>query len=307
MSHIEIPEKMRKILISFTTCLLVAEIVFVVVRLQASDQPVAAVMTDESLAKMDLKTEENEAVPALEEPEPITIPEVELREEPAPVPIKPQKTIAPASTSPKKNTPSRKQVEKTKVVSAPKLPPAKSAESVTGSAIIAPEHYLMEAWRHVRLAQKKTDGEKEHWQRALGTIDRMITKHPQWVEAAEKQNRDAAASDDAFPFKSDKAKITMADVQPLFQKYWALYHLGTAEFIRVMAYDHLQKIAHTQNDKRAWAEFQWKKVDAADRIVSNYSYAQVFDQGGWMWQPITSLREYVDFSELTAPVVASNP
>ncbi len=300
MSHMEIPEKMRKILITFTAGLLVAEIAFVVVRLQASDEP-------EPLAKMDLQTEEIQVPPAIEEPETLSIPEVEVIEESAPAPAKPQKTTVPASTSPKKNTPSRKPAEKTKVVAAPKPAAPKSVETTNGSAIIAPEHYLMEAWRHVRLAQKKTEQEKEHWQRALGTVDRMISKHPQWVEAAENQNRLAAESDDAFPYKSDKAKITMADVQPLFQKYWALYHLGSAEFIRVMAYDNLQKLAHTQNDKRAWAEFQWKKVDAADRIVSNYSYAQVFDQGGWMWQPITSLREHVDFSELTAPVVASNP
>jgi hypothetical protein len=93
--------------------------------------------------------------------------------------------------------------------------------------------------------------------------------------------------------------VTVVDLEPLYRRYWALYHVGTAEFIRFMGYSELAKIAKQRNDPAAARWYKQRVVEAATAVVTKYYYAQSYDDRGWMWQPVNSLFEYLGFYNYT--------
>ncbi|MBI3291293.1 MAG: hypothetical protein HYZ73_00530 [Elusimicrobia bacterium] len=149
-------------------------------------------------------------------------------------------------------------------------------EVVRGSA----EEYLKAAWAAVTRAQQaeKMDPYQAEtaWMTAVQEAEAMLRHHPNWVRRARAQAAQAAQAED-LPSASE-----VAELKPIFQKYWALYHIGTAQFIRAMGYSHLG--------------FPKKAQEAAREIVTHYTWAQAWDPHGWFWQVERALE--TDYPEL---------
>jgi len=88
-------------------------------------------------------------------------------------------------------------------------------------------------------------------------------------------------------------------LETLYRSYWALYHIGTAEFIRFMGYSELAKIARARGDIPRADAYKPFIADAATKLVTNYFYSQAYDERGWMWQPVNSMFEYLGFYNTT--------
>lgn len=156
------------------------------------------------------------------------------------------------------------------------------------------ELYLQEGWSHVKKAELRGADEEAQWKAALVPIDRMMNEHPDWADIAKRQNLVAKASPEPYPLKG-LDQLTLSDLEPVFRKYWALYHVGTAEFVRVMAYTNLRNISRDRGDVAIAAAYEEKARVSAHRLAEDFYYAQAYDESGWFWQPISSLREFVDF------------
>jgi hypothetical protein len=155
------------------------------------------------------------------------------------------------------------------------------------------ELYVNEAWSYVRIAQRRGPDEEENWVKAAAVVERMLIDHPDWAALAQIQNGFAKKSNDPFPLMG-LGGLSLKDLEPVYRKYWALYHVGTSEFIRVMAYSELARLAQMRNDTVVQEAYKLKAEESADRVIKKYYYAQAFDRTGWLWQPATSLREYID-------------
>ncbi len=155
------------------------------------------------------------------------------------------------------------------------------------------EFYLHDAWRDIRIAQINGPGAEKYWRRALAQAERMLNEHKDWIEVARVQNKKAASAREKYPLQG-VANLTVKDLEPVYRKYWALYHIGTAEFIVVMSNASLREIAREQGREDLAEAHHLKAVEAARRIKTNYTYAQSFDENGWLWQPALALGEYVD-------------
>jgi hypothetical protein len=125
------------------------------------------------------------------------------------------------------------------------------------------------------------------------TIERMTHEHPDWSVIAVQQNELARRSEVKYPLKGVE-HVEIADLEPVYRNYWALYHVGTGEFIRVMAYSNLAHLARERGDIPRSDYFKRKMFDAAALVRNNYPFAQAYDESGWMWQPAESLREYTE-------------
>ena len=64
-------------------------------------------------------------------------------------------------------------------------------------------------------------------------------------------------------------------------KYWALNDVGTAYFIQGEAY-------------RA-AGMNKEAIAAYKKVISDYSYSQCWDIGGWFWKPAEGAKPRLDF------------
>ncbi|MFZ2603669.1 MAG: hypothetical protein WAX79_06715, partial [Candidatus Omnitrophota bacterium] len=124
------------------------------------------------------------------------------------------------------------------------------------------EDYVLAAWYRYQGGQ---------WQEVIKIIEGMFRSHPDWVEIARKQQQEAAKLG-YFPQASTEKELT-----PLYGKFWALYHLGTAHWQLMVAYDNLGN--------------HQKALEHAKEIVINYSWAQCWDPKGWMWQMINSMKK----------------
>lgn len=273
---------------------------------QSHNEPLPAPMA--SVPVMDLSVEEEEmAEPDMlvqaetgdepqstNQPHPATDPAV-LQEPPVKAvspETKPAKKVAPPSPRPAKAV----YAKKSKPATAPRVDMVQARPSTI-------EAYVNQAWGHVISAQKPVGNSEASWKKALEAVERLFKDHPEWVKAAQEQNDNLAQLDEKFPLK-DMESLSAAQVEPIFKKYGTLYHVGTAEFIRIMAYNNLQRIAQEKNDKRLWAELHWKKIEAAERLINKYYFAQAFDQQGWMWQPALSLNEYIDVDDIPTSTYA---
>lgn len=156
------------------------------------------------------------------------------------------------------------------------------------------EFYLRDAWKEYRQADRKAGDEEEHWKRAIAIIEQMLDEHPDWIDVAKAQNMIAKNSKENFPLKGD-LHVTTKELEPVYRKYWALYNVGTAEFIRVIAHVNLRNLAKLKKDNVASLTNEYKAQTAARRLSRDYYYAQCYDEKGWMWQLVLSLRDTVDF------------
>ncbi|MCK5346238.1 MAG: tetratricopeptide repeat protein, partial [Candidatus Heimdallarchaeota archaeon] len=121
------------------------------------------------------------------------------------------------------------------------------------------------------------------WQEVVNLVEKMFKDHPDWEESIARLQQREAAKLGFFPQASTERELT-----PIFKKFWAVYHLGTAHFQAMVAYQNLG------NHEKA--------LEHAKEIITNYSWAQCWDphgdrdnnpETGWMWQIIISLqREY---------------
>ncbi|MFN0117077.1 MAG: hypothetical protein ACKVQC_02130 [Elusimicrobiota bacterium] len=169
-----------------------------------------------------------------------------------------------------------------------------SVQKPTGGIPTEAEEYVQEAWRHVNSANMGGVQTEKRWLRAIYIIDKMFSDHPDWVSIAESQNKMARRSKEKFPLMG-MSNLTVRDLEPVYRKYWALYHLGTAEFIRVMSYAALLHIAVEKKDKEKIKLYTIKIRESANNVIQKYTFSQTYDNSGWLWQPVLSLREYGDF------------
>lgn len=177
--------------------------------------------------------------------------------------------------------------------SLPAHPPAPAvAVRPDGVLYTEAELYVERAWIHANRALKAGAAEGRHWRRALRTVERMFAEHPDWKAIAAYQNKEAAKAGDRFPLKGIDG-LTDADVFPIFKKYWALYHVGTAEFIRVMAAARLAELARAEGKMNAYTRYRVAAARAAEEVRSRFYLAQTFDRRGWFWQPVDSLSQYL--------------
>jgi hypothetical protein len=156
------------------------------------------------------------------------------------------------------------------------------------------ELYLREAWSEVRRAERRGADEEARWRGAIRAVEKMLNEHADWVQIAKRQNVDAERSRVKYPLMG-MSDLTLKDLEPVYRRYWALYHVGTAEFIRVMAYANLRDIAAERGNGAVHLALDKKTKDIAKKLAADYRYAQAFDESGWLWQPVQSLREYVDY------------
>lgn len=169
----------------------------------------------------------------------------------------------------------------------------RSKRGVGEGLVTEAELYINEAWKYVRIAERRDSREEENWVKAAATIERMTIDHPDWLTIAETQNNLAKNSGEGFPLMG-MGGVTIEELEPIYRRYWALYHVGTGEFIRVMAYSELAHLAKSQKDSVRQVEYEKKARYFAQRIIDKFYYAQAYDKTGWLWQPAVSLREYVE-------------
>lgn len=142
------------------------------------------------------------------------------------------------------------------------------------------EQYVTRAWKYV---------EEQEWQKAIDMIDRLNTEHEDWIYLAKKQEALAAETDD-FPLRY--LRVEVKDLEPVFKKYWALYHLGTGEYIRLKCYAELGK--------------ESEATAAVVRSLRDYPHAQAYDPNGWMWQMADSAAiEYEDLHKQAVRDIAA--
>ncbi|MFN0117076.1 MAG: hypothetical protein ACKVQC_02125 [Elusimicrobiota bacterium] len=163
-----------------------------------------------------------------------------------------------------------------------------------GGVFTEAEDFVNEAWRQVNLAQKHAANEELRWKKALQILDQMSSEHPDWIQIAQIQNSVAGQTKDKFPLMG-RGGVTIKDIEPIYRKYWALYHMGTAEFIRVMAYSGLANLSDNKGLIEASKAYRKKMDESAQNIIKRYSFAQAYDRGGWFWQPIFSLSDYGNY------------
>jgi len=157
------------------------------------------------------------------------------------------------------------------------------------------ELYLRDAWRDVRVAQINGPNSAKYWGRALVSVEKMLAEHKDWIQVAKNQNILARNSTEKFPL-SGIGNLTTRDLEPVYRKYWALYHIGTAEFIVVMANASLRDLAREKGDYAVADNFNKQAIAAARTITTDFNQAQTFDENGWLWQPAEAIKEYVDLS-----------
>ncbi len=157
------------------------------------------------------------------------------------------------------------------------------------------ELYLRDAWRDIRVAQINGPNAEKYWLRSLEAAQKMLMEHKDWIAVAKSQNRSLKSAVEKFPL-SGIGNVTVHDLEPVYRKYWALYHIGTAEFIVVMANASLRDLAKERGDLANAEIFNTRAVGAAERILNDFTYAQSYDENGWLWQPAQALREYVDIA-----------
>lgn len=157
------------------------------------------------------------------------------------------------------------------------------------------EVYLNRAWNIVKEAREDESLSKEKWVKAIKIAENMIAEHPDWVTMAKVQNDLAARSYPQYPLLGEDG-VTVSDLEPIFRQYWALYHIGTCEFIRFMGYSELALQARENGDLVARETAKEKAYEAAAKIIQDYRYSQAYDDRGWLWRPINSLYEYLGFS-----------
>jgi len=179
-----------------------------------------------------------------------------------------------------------------------RLAPRPRGGADSSGIITEAELYLEDAWDHVSLAKENGPDAEMEWNKALFSAERMLTEHADWSEVAEVQNQIARRSPDKYPlYGMDNVRIK--DLEPLYRRYWALYHVGAAEYIRFIAYSELAKMARMKNDDVARIRAKVKSIESATNLIEKYSFAQAYDSRGWMWQPVNSLYEYLGFYEFT--------
>jgi len=162
------------------------------------------------------------------------------------------------------------------------------------------ELYLDDAWRNVVKARRLGGSEaEEYWIKAAEAAEKMIVQHPDWCQIAEDQNKLASLAPEKYPLYG-RDKIKISDLEPLYRKYWALYHIGTAEFIRFMAYSELAKIAGNRGETRGRARARDKVIESVTNIIYRYPFSQGYDRRGWMWQPVNSISEYLGFNKFSS-------
>lgn len=164
---------------------------------------------------------------------------------------------------------------------------------VSGVLYTEAEEYLQDAWEHVKTANQRGADEEQQWTSAVQTIERMTREHPDWSVIAVQQNELARRSEEKYPLKGVE-HVEISDLEPVYRNYWALYHVGTGEFIRVIAYSNLAHLAGERGDAAQKDFYKKKMFDAATLVRNNYPFAQAYDESGWMWQPVDSLREYTE-------------
>ncbi len=132
------------------------------------------------------------------------------------------------------------------------LAPEPSADRDKSVLYTEAELYLRDAWRDVRVAQINGPNADKYWERAVEKASLMLSEHKDWSDVAKVQNRAAKRSSEQFPL-TGVDNLTVKDLEPVFRKYWALYHVGTAEFILVMSNAGLRDIAREKGDLAAAA------------------------------------------------------
>lgn len=151
--------------------------------------------------------------------------------------------------------------------------PVQSQVNPRVNARSSAEELLNAAWSTVTLAQATEGTDPSHaqqvWTRAIRDVETMLATHPRWVHLARQQ--EPSAAHDPQLIQED----TKDDRRLILEKYWALYHIGTAQFIRVMGY------AHTGEDSKA--------LEAAAEILAYYQHAHAWDSRGWFWSVARSL------------------
>ncbi len=157
------------------------------------------------------------------------------------------------------------------------------------------ELYLRDAWRDLRVAQINGPKAELYWSCARATCERMLREHQDWVDVAMSQNNSLRLSRQPFPL-TGVANLTERDLEPVYRKYWALYHIGTAEFILVVANAGLRDIYRERGDVGRADALNLKAIEAAKRIKKDFCFAQSYDEGGWLWQPAQAINEYVDLA-----------
>jgi hypothetical protein len=157
--------------------------------------------------------------------------------------------------------------------------------------------YIQEAWSLVRKAEYHEPDEEIQWQKAIDLIDRMKKEHKDWESIARKQNLLAKNSEDKYPLKGF-SNLRIQDLESVYRLYWALYHIGTGEFIQMMAYSNLSKMAEENGDAIHQKLYQEKSIEAAKKIYTDYAFSQAYDEAGWFWQPVESMKEFVNIGDL---------
>src|SRR5690349_8927927 len=87
---------------------------------------------------------------------------------------------------------------------------------------------------------------------------------------------------------TSKRLIFAPEIRPT-TNFTTLYHVGTAEFIRMMAYSQLADVAAAGGEMAASTNFKQQARAAANEIRDKFPYAQAYDERGWMWQPVESM------------------
>lgn len=153
--------------------------------------------------------------------------------------------------------------------------------------------YLRDAWHDVQIAQINGPNADKYWMRAVAKVSQMLSEHKDWSDIAKEQNIIARRSTDRLPLNG-RTNLTPHDLEPVLKKYWALYNVGTAEFILVLGNANLRDLAHDNGDNVASDTYNINAIEAARRILNYYDCAQTYDEKGWFWQPANAIHEYVD-------------
>ncbi|MDD4908217.1 MAG: hypothetical protein PHJ00_04060, partial [Candidatus Omnitrophica bacterium] len=135
--------------------------------------------------------------------------------------------------------------------------------AVVGGLAYSPEIYVSFAW---------VEYNKKDFSAAIKRIESMINEHPEWQEAAYKQEADAVAKGEL-----PSSTPTQEELTNIYGQNWALYHLGTAQYIRLSSYMELQ-----QADKGK---------EIMREIMTHYAWAYSWDPQGWLWSVLGGAKD----------------
>ncbi|MFA5116580.1 MAG: hypothetical protein WC486_04775, partial [Candidatus Omnitrophota bacterium] len=132
-----------------------------------------------------------------------------------------------------------------------------------GDLIYSPEIYVSFAW---------IEFNNKDYSAAINEVTTAMNMNPQWQDYAYNQGKDAKAKGFMPP-----SSPTQEQLKDTFTQYWALYHLGTAQYIRLASY--------------AESKQADKAVEVAREILSHYAYAYSWDPQGWFWSIVGALKD----------------